>query len=116
MTVQHEPSKRDDVTAAAVNGCCAPAEQVSCCDASAKAECCGTAAIGSSGCGCQPSSSAEEPSTAVPVTWEPAPETSGGPAGSAGLPVVVIGAGPVGLAAAAHLLERGSGAAGAGSR
>ena len=107
MTVQHEPSKRDDVTAAAVNGCCAPAEQVSCCDASAKAGCCGTEAIGSSGCGCQPSSSAEEPSTAVPVTGEQAPETFGGPAGSAGLPVVVIGAGPVGLAAAAHLVERG---------
>ena len=33
--------------------------------------------------------------------------TFGGPAGSAVLPVVVIGAGPVGLAAAAHLLERG---------
>lgn len=51
MNVQNEPPNRDDVTTAAVNGCCAPAEQVSCCDASAKAECCGTEATGSSGCG-----------------------------------------------------------------
>ena len=56
MTVQHEPSNRDAAGTAAVNGCCAPAEQVSCCDAAAKAECCGTEATGSSGCGCQPSS------------------------------------------------------------
>jgi len=108
MTVQNEPPNRDAVTTAAVNGCCAPAEQVSCCDASAKAGCCGTEAIGSSGCGCQVGDAAEETATPVPVTREQAPETSGSPAaGSAGLPVVVIGAGPVGLAAAAHLLERG---------
>ena len=33
--------------------------------------------------------------------------TSTDTAGAPGLPVVVIGAGPVGLAAAAHLIERG---------
>ena len=80
-----------------VNGCCAPAEQVSCCDAAAKAQCCGTGPAGSSGCGCEPSNPAEETSTPGKVTPEQAPETSGSPTGSAGLPVVVIGAGPVGL-------------------
>jgi NADPH-dependent 2,4-dienoyl-CoA reductase/sulfur reductase-like enzyme len=34
-------------------------------------------------------------------------DLDGSPNARAGLPVVVIGAGPVGLAAAAHLLERG---------
>jgi hypothetical protein len=37
----------------------------------------------------------------------PGPTTSPAPDDSAGLPVVVIGAGPVGLAAAGHLLENG---------
>jgi len=107
MTVQYEPPNQDAASAAAVSGCCAPADQVSCCDASAKAECCGTAATGSSRCGCQAGDAPEEPSTPIPAAGEQAPETFGGPAGSAGLPVVVIGAGPVGLAAAAHLVERG---------
>jgi cation diffusion facilitator CzcD-associated flavoprotein CzcO len=35
------------------------------------------------------------------------PDPGAAPAARTGLPVVVIGAGPVGLAAAAHLLDRG---------
>ena len=38
MTVQHEPPNQDAASAAAVSGCCAPAEQVNCCDASAKGD------------------------------------------------------------------------------
>ncbi len=59
------------------SACCTPEKQVDCCDSSAKQDCCGT---GDATCGCGEAKS---------------------------LPVAVIGAGPVGLAAAAHLIGRG---------
>jgi thioredoxin reductase len=67
--------------------CCTPAAQATCCEPSAKESCCGTtSATSSATCGCTASAEADDPE---------------------GLPVAVIGAGPVGLAAAAHLLDRG---------
>jgi thioredoxin reductase len=57
--------------------CCGPRGQASCCEPAAKAECCGKGTAPGT-CGCKSE-----------------------------LPVAVIGAGPVGLAAAAHLIARG---------
>ena len=79
--------------------CCTPSVQASCCEPSAKESCCGTSAAAttseSSTCGCAQGRSA-------------APASTGSdPDDPEGLPVAVIGAGPVGLAAAAHLLEHG---------
>ncbi len=59
------------------SACCSPETQADCCDSSAKEDCCGS---GAETCDC---------AEAKP------------------LPVAVIGAGPVGLAAAAHLIGRG---------
>jgi flavin-dependent dehydrogenase len=81
------------------NTCCTPSVQASCCEPAAKESCCGTTAAGttpeSSACGCAGGQSA-------------APAATGSdPDDPEELPVAVIGAGPVGLAAAAHLLEYG---------
>jgi len=102
-------------TAADVNGpeatrtaspstCCgtaeAAAEAGACCDPAAKAE----AIVEGAGC-CGPTAATVETSAVSPTTVTllrpPAEPVEGA------LPVVVIGAGPVGLAAAAHLHERG---------
>lgn len=108
-------SAGSEVTGAA-SACCAPAAQVSCCEPAAKAECCGADASGSGGCGCsEGASTGESPAAVAPEVVAEAEEveepaevdTSEPVAGAAALPVVVIGAGPVGLAAAAHLRERG---------
>ena len=82
--------------------CCTPAAQVTCCAPSAKEGCCGAASTSSEAsapatCGCPAGESA--PAAAPAGTEADEPE--------ARLPVAVIGAGPVGLAAAAHLLARG---------
>jgi pyridine nucleotide-disulfide oxidoreductase len=66
------------MTESPATGCCGPTEQASCCAPSAKTACCGEAA--GPECGCRERRH---------------------------LPVVVIGAGPVGLAAAAHLVAKG---------
>ena len=85
------------------SGCCAPAAQVSCCEPAAKADCCGDAAETGS-CGCSASATdAAAPATAA----RDIPEVPAAQGVHPKLPVVVIGAGPVGLAAAAHLLEQG---------
>jgi thioredoxin reductase len=83
--------------------CCgtaqAAAEAGACCDPATKAD---ALAAGASCCG----PTAASTTASVPVA---AAETAAvdRPAGPAEPPVVVIGAGPVGLAAAAHLAERG---------
>ena len=103
-----ERDSADNGAARAVSACCGPAAQVSCCDAADKADCCGADASG--GCGCAEGESTGTPEAIAGVTVDPAADVVGrvGPgAGAAVLPVVVVGAGPVGLAAAAHLLERG---------
>ena len=83
----------------ASRACCTPSVQVTCCEPVAKESCCGTAAAGatteSSTCGCA------EGQPATPAS------TGSDPDDPEELPVAVIGAGPVGLAAAAHLLEYG---------
>jgi thioredoxin reductase len=82
------------------SACCSSTAQATCCEPSDKASCCGgeTAATGAapSSCGCaagQDTPSSEGAGEAVDDPDE--------------LPVAVIGAGPVGLAAAAHLIARG---------
>ncbi|MET0768444.1 MAG: FAD-dependent oxidoreductase [Solirubrobacteraceae bacterium] len=82
------------------SSCCAPSVQSSCCEPAAKESCCGSVDAGTagsegSGCGCAAGS-------AVAGAAVGAAEDDDGE-----LPVAVIGAGPVGLAAAAHLLSRG---------
>jgi thioredoxin reductase len=79
--------------------CCSPAAQVTCCEPSAKEACCGTestASGASASCGC--AAGREAPGAASAAEEADDPDS---------LPVAVIGAGPVGLAAAAHLLARG---------
>ena len=100
--------------AGAVSACCAPAAQVSCCEPAAKADCCGADASGAGGCGCSEGATrrvaggGRTGGCAGPRRSGPAEVDTLEPvAGAAPPPVVVIGAGPVGLAAAAHLLERG---------
>jgi thioredoxin reductase len=122
--------------AGAGSGCCGPAENSAATTAARPADtashspCCGTAqAATEAGACCDPTAKAEaigagtgccgpaiEPA-AQPATQQVAQSTEtneratepsrSGPAASDRLPVVVIGAGPVGLAAAAHLHERG---------
>jgi len=110
------PPSAVDADAAGV--CCgspeAAAEAGACCDPAAKAEavaaaasCCGPTAAAT----VAPTAAAGVP-TVIPIVTERAePATGPVPAvtadrGPQQLPVVVIGAGPVGLAAAAHLTER----------
>ena len=71
------------------NICCSPVDQTNCCEPGDKSACCGTGAQDS--CACTTLASVVAP-LATPKN---------------ALPVVVIGAGPVGLAAAARLIERG---------
>jgi thioredoxin reductase len=94
--------------------CCAPSVQASCCEPAAKESCCGTssaAAIGETAtCGCAAGSSATGATAATADADDPLTDASPVSATSVGesqLPVAVIGAGPVGLAAAAHLIDRG---------
>jgi hypothetical protein len=79
----------------AAGPCCGTAEAAAqagaCCDPAAKAD-----AVAAGACGCGSTTTAAEATAAT------ADETE-----TAALPVAVIGAGPVGLAAAAHLHERG---------
>jgi threonine dehydrogenase-like Zn-dependent dehydrogenase len=70
------------------NACCSPAAQASCCAPSDKDACCG---VDNTACGCTTASGA------TPQLFDQA---------HLALPVAVIGAGPVGLAAAAHLAAR----------
>ncbi len=87
--------------------CCTPAAQAVCCDQADKAACCDTPSrTEGSGCGCPEGK--VSPVEAESGDPDPAPAASAvtHPAGR-DLPVAVIGAGPVGLAAAAHLLARG---------
>lgn len=77
------------------HACCSTTAQSACCEPSDKASCCGTdARADGASCGC----AAGAPLASVK-------SISAAPAGE--LPVLVIGAGPVGLAAAAHLAQRG---------
>ena len=96
------------------SSCCAPSVQASCCEPSAKDSCCGTSSAAVAGattsCGCAAGSAATTATAASADGDDPLPE--GAPAGATGegdseLPVAVIGAGPVGLSAAAHLIDRG---------
>jgi thioredoxin reductase len=83
----------------ASNTCCTLSAQASCCEPAAKESCCGASTVGkatvSSRCGCAEGQAAA-PASAGSDSEDPEE-----------LPVAVIGAGPVGLAAAAHLLEYG---------
>ncbi|MGA5304908.1 NAD(P)-binding domain-containing protein [Nucisporomicrobium flavum] len=90
--------------AAAADACCDPAAKTEA--VASGADCCGTAPaetaevpVAGNGC-CDPANNTSL-STDVTVRAAPARESAGSE-----LPVVVIGAGPVGLAAAAHLHER----------
>lgn len=74
------------------SACCASTLQAQCCEPAAKSTCC--ADTTSSACGCSSGQS-------------PAAQTSPIAVVPNALPVAIIGAGPVGLAAAAHLIERG---------
>lgn len=74
------------------SACCTSTLQPQCCEPAAKSTCC--ADTTSSACGCDAGRA---------TAAESAPLT----ASSSALPVAIIGAGPVGLAAAAHLIERG---------
>ena len=87
-----------NLTDLANNICCSTTSQATCCDASDKASCCGTG-VRSDGasCGCEAGAAARPADAPVQRTATASSE----------LPVVVIGAGPVGLAAAAHLSQRG---------
>jgi thioredoxin reductase len=81
------------------SACCSPAAQATCCEPSAKDACCGTEAASSeavASCGCAAGQPTSSTASATEEADEPEP-----------LPVAVIGAGPVGLAAAAHLVARG---------
>jgi thioredoxin reductase len=98
-----EPCCGSAEAAATADVCCAPAAKA---DAVADgAGCCGPAADASdSGC-CGPAPTSINSLELLPTpAVRPIPLAEGGPEG---LPVVVIGAGPVGLAAAAHLQEQG---------
>jgi flavin-dependent dehydrogenase len=79
--------------------CCTPFVQASRCEPSAKESCCGTTAAATT----------SEHSTCGCAEGQPTAQASTGsdPDDPEQLPVAVIGAGPVGLAAAAHLLEHG---------
>jgi thioredoxin reductase len=95
------------------SSCCAASVQASCCEPSAKESCCGasSAAAGeTASCGCAAGSTAK--TTAAASADGDDPLTVAAPAGATNdghseLPVAVIGAGPVGLAAAAQLIDRG---------
>jgi thioredoxin reductase len=93
--------------------CCSASVQASCCEPSAKESCCGTssAAAGeTASCGCAAGSSAKTAAADAADGDDPLTEAAPGGAtddGDSELPVAVIGAGPVGLAAAAHLIDRG---------
>jgi FAD dependent oxidoreductase len=95
------------------SSCCPASVQASCCEPSAKDSCCGTssAAAGeTASCGCADGSSAKTAAAATADGDDPLTEAA--PAGATDdreseLPVAVIGGGPVGLAAAAHLIDRG---------
>jgi hypothetical protein len=82
------------------SSCCAPSAQASCCEPAAKESCCGTSSAAAAGdtasCGCAAGTGA---ATAAAAAGDVDDEHE--------LPVAVIGAGPVGLAAAAHLIDRG---------
>ena len=82
------------------SACCSSSAQATCCEPSDKASCCGaeTAASGvaPSSCGCAAGGAASGAEGADEAVDDPDE-----------LPVAVIGAGPVGLAAAAHLVARG---------
>jgi thioredoxin reductase len=96
------------------SSCCSTAVQASCCEPAAKESCCGTASAASASesaaCGCADGAT---PATATAAAVDgDEPLTASSPSGTTGvvvreLPVAVIGAGPVGLAAAAHLIDRG---------
>src|SRR5439155_24662083 len=108
-------------TRTATSGCCGPATASSRRPASTDAVCCDTAeAATAAGACCDPAAKAEAVaagagccgpavtgSVSVTVAESGAADRWAEPDRPAGLPVVVIGAGPVGLAAAAHLSERG---------
>ncbi len=85
-------------SSANTNACCSTKQQATCCDASDKASCCGTGAR-SDGASCGCDAGVVSLSTSTPVRRTDIT--------SVDLPVVIIGAGPVGLAAAAHLSQRG---------
>jgi arsenate reductase len=81
------------------SACCSPAAQTTCCEPSAKETCCGTQSTANgapSTCGCAAGETAPSAVSAAEDADDPD-----------SLPVAVIGAGPVGLAAAAHLVARG---------
>ena len=81
------------------SACCSSSAQATCCEPSAKEACCGTEATSSDGaasCGCAAGQASSSAASAAEEADEPDP-----------LPVAVIGAGPVGLATAAHLVARG---------
>ncbi len=100
--------------AAQAGACCDPAAKTQAVDAGAS--CCGTAETTASDSGqtitepasggacCTSTAAAGEDGARTEATMSPAADA---PLALGGLPVVVIGAGPVGLAAAAHLHERG---------
>jgi thioredoxin reductase len=79
--------------------CCSSAKQATCCEPTEKSSCCGSSAdeLASGSCGCQTLNDQNviEQGTHVNIM------------NNSKLPVVVIGAGPVGLAAAAHLVSHG---------
>jgi FAD dependent oxidoreductase len=79
------------------SSCCAASVQASCCEPAAKESCCGTSSVVAAGetasCGCAAGTTATVTAAAAD--------------GDDPLPVAVIGAGPVGLAAAVHLIDRG---------
>jgi thioredoxin reductase len=89
----------------ATSSCCTPAAQATCCEPADKASCCGTPTTTTASsstdapasCGCDAGSPATTAAAEEATEDEP----------DEGLPVAVIGAGPVGLVAAAHLVEHG---------
>jgi thioredoxin reductase len=95
------------------SSCCAPSVQTSCCEPAAKESCCGTSTAAGAGdtasCGCAAGSTATK-ATAAATADDDDPLTNASTVSATGdgeLPVAVIGGGPVGLAAAAHLIDRG---------
>ena len=120
MSAHHRSADSDaaGIGSAGVSACCAPAAQVSCCEPADKADCCGADGPTEGGCGCaegkSPGEAPEEPvvdgapmAAAAPGVVGPDAPVADPVSETGVLPVVVVGAGPVGLAAAAHLLERG---------